>query len=414
MQNERPVEGRLQDRSHISRGSTGTAISSVHDKEQFSGVNQTVNIQLMPSFSAVSTLSPESNHVVDIGQGGRDPLQVRESSPYPPGSSPTSAFLLGLHKYATHSSDLPEFVRDHHATLTFPEKLMLMLTYVDREYATDCGKEIEHATVSWTMDGRAFIIRSKDDLVKELLPMFFREGKFASFTRKLYRWGFRQVTVSPDRIHRKREIIFGHDLFRKDNKTLMGRMRSVTAAATRRALTSSKQKYQFQSGHRSGIGNMIGPPTGPTQLTELQPSPAFTVSPGDIAGSYAQGPSPFSVTLNVDNDTRNDRHQRMSNVIDRLTHKNGTPSLQNAFITNQQQNIRNTESSHYHQARIMSANDNTYFNSLAQLGVQGTFQDLRGQTPNGTDPHSFMLAAIDMLLRHASNSASSNMRNDYK
>ena len=132
---------------------------------------------------------------------------------------------------------------------------MLMLIYVDRENTGE--KERKHilraAAVSWILDGRAFIIRSKDDLVKDLLPMFFRQSKFASFTRKLYRWGFRQVSVSvsAERIlssNNKREMIFGHELFQKDNKALMARMRSVTAAGTRRALVSSKQKRQLSAG----------------------------------------------------------------------------------------------------------------------------------------------------------------------
>lgn len=43
-----------------------------------------------------------------------------------PGSpvSTTSAFLLGIHNYkALDDVDLPEFVKEHQATLTFPEKV---------------------------------------------------------------------------------------------------------------------------------------------------------------------------------------------------------------------------------------------------------------------------------------------------
>ena len=86
--------------------------------------------------------------------------------------------------------------------------------------------------MSWILDGRAFIIRRKDELVKKFLTVFFRQTKFPSFTRKLYRWGFRQVSIPPVQIHsdNKREMIFGHEFFQRDNQALMGRMRSVTAA----------------------------------------------------------------------------------------------------------------------------------------------------------------------------------------
>lgn len=40
--------------------------------------------------------------------------------------SSTSAFLLGVNNYkALDDVNLPDFVREHHATLTFPEKVSL-------------------------------------------------------------------------------------------------------------------------------------------------------------------------------------------------------------------------------------------------------------------------------------------------
>jgi hypothetical protein len=127
---------------------------------------------------------------------------------------------------------------------------MLILTYAERDYSPpENGNDVDReAAVGWTLDGRAFIIRNKDDLVKGLLPMFFRQGKLASFTRKLYRWGFRQVSVSPDGLSSKKKMIFGHEWFQRDNKQLMASMRSITAAGTRRrALGSSKQKSKSAS-----------------------------------------------------------------------------------------------------------------------------------------------------------------------
>ena len=40
--------------------------------------------------------------------------------------SSSSAFLLGVNNYkAPDDANLPDFVREHHATLTFPEKVSL-------------------------------------------------------------------------------------------------------------------------------------------------------------------------------------------------------------------------------------------------------------------------------------------------
>ena len=119
-----------------------------------------------------------------------------------------------------------------------------MLTHVDRIRAKASRSEANEC-VSWAESGLAFVIRNRDEFVKGLLPLFFREAKFASFTRKLYRWGFRQICIPQGGDRKTREMIFGHEYFRREDKSLMSNMRSVTAAGTRRAiaaLTSKKNK----------------------------------------------------------------------------------------------------------------------------------------------------------------------------
>lgn len=67
--------------------------------------------------------------------------QPRPTSPSPTSGSvsvSSSTFLMGMHNYTTLPSDLPEFVMEHQATLTFPEKvssrvedyLILLLSYL--------------------------------------------------------------------------------------------------------------------------------------------------------------------------------------------------------------------------------------------------------------------------------------------
>lgn len=125
---------------------------------------------------------------------------------------------------------------------------MLMLTYVENELKTEDKQDL---CISWIMDGRAFIIRNKEKFVNHLLPLFFRQSKFPSFTRKLYRWGFRQVGINQELSNSsRREIIFGHEFFQRDNKALIARMRSITAAGTRRAVAAmSVQKEKVIANH---------------------------------------------------------------------------------------------------------------------------------------------------------------------
>lgn len=85
--------------------------------------------------------------------------------------------------------------------------------------------------VAWLPDGKSFVIRNPDEFTRKVLPRFFKATKFSSFTRKLYRWGFRQVNrgIGPDD-----PIIFGNEFFQRDELELMTKMRSITAATTRK------------------------------------------------------------------------------------------------------------------------------------------------------------------------------------
>jgi hypothetical protein len=56
----------------------------------------------------------------------------------------------------------------------------------------ECGK-YDHI-ISWSPEGRSFVVHNPALLVKEALPLFFEKPlKYTSFTRKLHRWGFVKV-----------------------------------------------------------------------------------------------------------------------------------------------------------------------------------------------------------------------------
>jgi len=55
--------------------------------------------------------------------------------------------------------------------------------------------------------------------VKKILPKFFREAKFESFSRRLKRWGFRKVYTTG-----LSQTIFSHDLFHRDRPDLCKEM----------------------------------------------------------------------------------------------------------------------------------------------------------------------------------------------
>jgi len=112
------------------------------------------------------------------------------------------------------------------AALTFPEKMMNLMKYVDEKNKTE--KEF---CISWLPEGKAFVIYNIKEFTSSVVPKFFKASKFCSFTRKLYRWGFRQLNrgIGPDE-----PIIFGNEYFQRDNADLMVNMRSITAASIRK------------------------------------------------------------------------------------------------------------------------------------------------------------------------------------
>lgn len=118
-------------------------------------------------------------------------------------------------------------------------------------YAETQEGEDNNFCVAWLEDGKSFVIRKPDEFTRTVVPKFFKPTKFSSFTRKLYRWGFRQVNrgIGPDD-----PIIFGNEHFLRDDAERMSKMRSVTAAATRK----EEQKNHPPNHHPAAGSFMYG------------------------------------------------------------------------------------------------------------------------------------------------------------
>ena len=94
-------------------------------------------------------------------------------------------------------------------TATFAMKLMSVLE----------NKAFRHF-ISWLDDGKSFIILNQDAFTRCVLPSEFKTAKYESFTRKLYRWGFRRVASS------MKDRAFFHPLFLRNYPLVCRRMRS--------------------------------------------------------------------------------------------------------------------------------------------------------------------------------------------
>lgn len=98
---------------------------------------------------------------------------------------------------------------------------MNLMRYVEKLGAGD------DFCVAWCDGGKSFVINHPDEFTRKVVPLFFKATKFSSFTRKLYRWQFRQINrgIGPDD-----PIIFGNEFFQRDKEELIAKMRSVTAS----------------------------------------------------------------------------------------------------------------------------------------------------------------------------------------
>ena len=112
------------------------------------------------------------------------------------------------------------------STLNSINQMMMLMRFVDEQ------KDDPNYCAAWLPEGKSFVVRSPDEFARQVIPKFFKATKFSSFTRKLYRWGFRQINrgIGPDD-----PVIFGNDFFERDNEALMSQMRSITAAGTRKS-----------------------------------------------------------------------------------------------------------------------------------------------------------------------------------
>lgn len=121
-------------------------------------------------------------------------------------------------------------------------------------FAEQEGKDDPEYCVAWLPEGKSFVIRNPDEFSRHLVPKFFKQTKFSSFTRKLYRWGFRQINrgIGPDD-----PIIFGNEFFDRDNEASMSKMRSVTAAGTRKA-EQNRSSLNFLKRPHEGMYDMMG------------------------------------------------------------------------------------------------------------------------------------------------------------
>jgi len=99
--------------------------------------------------------------------------------------------------------------KERHA-VPFPLKLMEVVS-----------NESHSDIISWLSHGRGFMIYKTKEFVDNVMPKYFKQTKFPSFTRKLSRWGFHRVQRGPE------VGVYYHDLFKRDAPRLCLQIRCL-------------------------------------------------------------------------------------------------------------------------------------------------------------------------------------------
>lgn len=119
------------------------------------------------------------------------------------------------HKYIDRSEDIPEICPMEKkarggATIPFPLKLHQMLDDIESAGLT--------FIVSWRSHGRAFMVHKRDEFVKNILPFYFQQNKFASFQRQLNLYGFSRISCGKDK------GVYYHEMFLRGRQLLTNKM----------------------------------------------------------------------------------------------------------------------------------------------------------------------------------------------
>lgn len=110
----------------------------------------------------------------------------------------------------------------------FPEKLHRMLIEMEGKGLSD--------VVSFFPHGRAFVVHDMNRFVSEVMPQYFKQSKWNSFSRQLNLYGFIRINSGPDAGG------YYHELFLKGRPNLSFHMRrvGVPQGEDRRKLRSKK------------------------------------------------------------------------------------------------------------------------------------------------------------------------------
>jgi hypothetical protein len=182
--------------------------------------------------------------------------------------------------------------------LKFPVKLM---------YTLECGDYDD--IIRWCRGGDSFVITNSKRFEEYVLPDIFKEAKYASFDRKLKRWGFHKARVRKA----SKSCCYGHPMFLKGNFGLCESMTLIHSRQRSIVMTrfSSNSEPSFNNGQVPSVmseenlltrgidGTSPSPPANPRfSLQEQLINPAQDFQIQNVGLSHSPSSALSSLLVN--------------------------------------------------------------------------------------------------------------------
>ena len=141
-------------------------------------------------------------------------------------------------------SDSCEVEQGTPAQSIFLQKLHSM---INNESHTGC--------VDWMPDGKGFAVFLKQKFEANILPVYFGQAKYTSFTRRLKRWGFRRISHAGAYYHDRfqRDMAFDID-FEEEHPTVMNSIPTKTLPLKKRSFEEQRlSQHGSPTGENSDV-----------------------------------------------------------------------------------------------------------------------------------------------------------------
>jgi hypothetical protein len=183
------------------------------------------------------------------------------------------------------------------------DKIILPFPISLHDLLDDAEKNGKDDIVSFFPDGKAFTILKPKEFTEELMPLYFKTKKIASFQRQLLLYGFKRIVQDYTKL-----AGYYHEFFIKGQKVLslnITRQRQMTSASSNPAPVPnpSTQRQQHQQQPRVSSNNAAAckaaaahlmPHTGLAGTSSFDPSminmwsllPSHLMQPNGLSGGY--------------------------------------------------------------------------------------------------------------------------------